>query len=79
MFGGMLIGVSNSYAQPVLRTADLSEGLAVVERLLEIADLSGLEVDFDVRVTSVESLAALSAVLPEAEWHAGSRPYGACE
>ena len=60
--------VSNSYAQPILRTADLTEGLRTVERLLGIADLEGLEVDFDVRISSARSLSAVLAVLPDAEW-----------
>ncbi|WP_306320148.1 MULTISPECIES: hypothetical protein [unclassified Streptomyces] len=62
--------MSNFYAQPILRTADLSEGLRIVGKLLEIADLSDLEVDFDMRVNSADSLSAVLAVLPEAEWWA---------
>ncbi|WP_329222191.1 hypothetical protein OG352_33860 [Streptomyces sp. NBC_01485] len=60
--------MSNSYAQPVLRTNDLSDGLSVVERLLGIADLSDLEVDFDVRISSTHVLSAALVVLPDAEW-----------
>ncbi|WP_316740104.1 hypothetical protein [Streptomyces sp. MK7] len=62
--------MSNSFAQAILRTADLSEGLRTVERLLGMADLGGLEVDFDVRISSTRSLAAVRAVLPDAEWWA---------
>lgn len=67
---GTLLIVSNSYAQPILRTADLSEGLRIVDRLLQIADLRDLEVDFDMRINSADSLSAVLAVLPDAEWWA---------
>ncbi|MDR3080136.1 MAG: hypothetical protein LBV60_04280, partial [Streptomyces sp.] len=60
--------MSNSYAQPILRTADLSEGLRVVQSLLEIADLSALEVDFDTRISSPRSLSGVLTLLPDAEW-----------
>ncbi|MER5539554.1 hypothetical protein [Streptomyces mirabilis] len=62
--------MSNSYAQPILRTADLSEGLRIVERLLGIADLRDLEVDFEARVSSAEILAPLLELLPHARWFA---------
>jgi len=62
--------VANSYAQPVLRTADISEALRIVERLLAIADLTGLEVDFDARVSSPRSLSQLLTLLPDADWWA---------
>ncbi|WP_328491299.1 hypothetical protein OHS59_44380 [Streptomyces sp. NBC_00414] len=71
--------MSNSYAQPILRTADLSEGLCTVERLLGIADLGGLEVDFDVRISSTRSLSAVLAVLPDAEWWAEGGRSGSSE
>jgi hypothetical protein len=60
--------MSNSYAQPIFRTADLSEGLRIVEQLLAIADLRDLEVDFDARVSSADVLTALLEVLPRASW-----------
>ncbi|WP_239149642.1 hypothetical protein [Streptomyces sp. SID12501] len=62
--------MSNSYAQPILRTADLSEGLRIVEQLLRIADLRALEVDFDVRVSSTEVLSPLLELMPDADWWA---------
>ncbi|MET9904639.1 hypothetical protein [Streptomyces sp. NPDC006446] len=62
--------MSNSYAQPILRTTDLSEGLRIVERLLEIADTSELDVDFEALVSSAQYLPALVEMLPDAEWWA---------
>ncbi|MFC8350824.1 hypothetical protein [Streptomyces sp. NPDC057280] len=62
--------MANSYAQPVLRTADISEALRIVERLLAIADLTDLEVDFDTRISSPRSLSQLLALLPNAAWWA---------
>ncbi|WP_254711980.1 hypothetical protein [Streptomyces sp. TRM64462] len=62
--------MSNSWAQPILRTADLSEALHIVERLLGIADLRSLEVDFDVRISSARFLSTVLAVLPDADWWA---------
>ncbi|MCD9904149.1 hypothetical protein LUR56_37200 [Streptomyces sp. MT29] len=62
--------MSNSYAQPILRTADLSEGLRSVERLLGIADLRDLEVDFEVLVSSTHVLTPLLKLFPDAEWWA---------
>ncbi|MFD7069809.1 hypothetical protein ACFV97_21555 [Streptomyces sp. NPDC059913] len=65
--------MSNSYAQPILRTEDLSEGLRIVERLLGIADLTDLEVDFDARISSTHSLSEVLALLPDADcWAAGN-------
>ncbi|MGW0943869.1 hypothetical protein ACWD4O_15150 [Streptomyces sp. NPDC002623] len=60
--------MSNSYAQPILRTADLSEGLRIVERLLGIADLEELEVDFEAQVSSTQTLSALLELLPDIDW-----------
>ncbi|MFF7470404.1 hypothetical protein [Streptomyces sp. NPDC008092] len=60
--------MSNSYAQPILRTPDLSEGLRIVDRLLGIADLRDLEVDFEVLISSAHILSALLELLPNAEW-----------
>ncbi|MFE9814844.1 hypothetical protein [Streptomyces sp. NPDC005773] len=62
--------MANSYAQPVLRTTDLSEGLRVVERLLAIADLRELEIDYEARVSSTRTLTPLLEVLPRAMWYA---------
>lgn len=62
--------MSNSHAQPILRTADLSEGLRIVERLLAIADVRNLEVDFDVRISSAQTLSPLLELLPNAKWWA---------
>lgn len=68
--------MSNSYAQPILRTVDLSEGLRIVERLLGIADLRNLEVDFDARISSPHSLSQVLAVLPDADWGADGERCG---
>ncbi|MFE9999949.1 hypothetical protein [Streptomyces avermitilis] len=65
-----MTAVSSSYARPILRTADLSEGLRIVERLLAIADLRDLEVDFEARVSSTDVLAPLLELLPHAKWFA---------
>ncbi|MFD7689937.1 hypothetical protein [Streptomyces sp. NPDC059781] len=62
--------MSNSYARPVLRTADLSEGLRIVERLLSIADLTDLEVDFEALIHSADVLTPLLELLPHAQWFA---------
>ncbi|WP_245726916.1 hypothetical protein [Streptomyces longwoodensis] len=62
--------MSNSYAQPILRTAELPEALRIVERLLNIADLEGLEVDYEVRISSAQTLSSLLKLLPNAEWWA---------
>ncbi|WP_328492076.1 hypothetical protein OHS59_04480 [Streptomyces sp. NBC_00414] len=60
--------MSNSYAQPILRTTDLSAALQVVEQLLRIADLQNLEVDFEAIISSNCTLASVQKVLPDAEW-----------
>ncbi|MGW3835176.1 hypothetical protein [Streptomyces microflavus] len=65
-----MAAMSNSYAQPILRTADLSECLRVVERLLRIADLRDLEVDFEVLISSAHVLTPLLKLFPDAEWWA---------
>ncbi|THA75030.1 hypothetical protein E6R60_18495 [Streptomyces sp. A0642] len=61
--------MANSYAQPVLRTTDLSEGLRVVERLLAIADLRELEIDYEAHISSTRTLTPLLEVLPRATWY----------
>ncbi|MEU1333101.1 hypothetical protein [Streptomyces sp. NPDC005865] len=63
--------MSNSYAQPIHRTAELSDGLRIVEQLLALADTSHLEVDFEARARSEQVLQPLIAALPEAERWAG--------
>ncbi|MFE4832327.1 hypothetical protein [Streptomyces sp. NPDC056672] len=65
-----MVSVSNSYARPILRTVDLSEGLRIVERLLAIADLRDLEVDFEVRISSARTLSPLLGLFPDARWWA---------
>lgn len=59
--------VSNSYAQPILRTTELAEGLRIVEQLLNLADTSDLEVDFEARARSKHALKPLLDVLPTAD------------
>lgn len=71
--------MSNSFAQPVLRTTELSEALRVVERLLEIADTGELEVDFEAVVTAAPALTGLSGVCPGAEWWAEGAREGSSE
>ncbi|MER7706812.1 hypothetical protein ABTX81_28430 [Kitasatospora sp. NPDC097605] len=66
----MLLAMANSYAQPVLRTPDLAEAWRTAARLLEVADTSELEVDFDARVRSAEDLEPLMSLLPHADWWA---------
>ncbi|MEU9266195.1 hypothetical protein AB0E04_12185 [Streptomyces sp. NPDC048251] len=56
--------MSNSYAQPILRTTNLSEALSIVEQLLGIADLKTLEVDFDGLVFSADVLTPLLQLIP---------------
>ncbi|MFE1802943.1 hypothetical protein ACFW9L_43160 [Streptomyces sp. NPDC059517] len=74
--------VSNSYAQPILRTTNLSTALQTVEQLLGIADLQNLEVDFEAIISSTHALASAQEVLPDAEWWTrederdGSSAYG---
>lgn len=63
----MLHAVSNSYAQPILRTDDLTEALRTIADLVGIAHKHWLVVDFDVRVDSDRVLASLRAVMPDAE------------
>ena len=65
--------MSNSYAQPVLRTTDLAEALRAAGRLLDLADTRELEVDFEARVSTPLELERLSGVMPNADWWA----YGA--
>jgi len=71
--------MSNSYAQPILRTAELAEALRVVEQLLEIADTSELEVDFEARIFSEQALAPLAGLLPGANWFSEGGVYAASE
>ena len=65
---GRLLGMANSYAQAVLRTTDLAEALRAAGRLLELADTTELEVDFEARVSTPGELERLSGVMPDAEW-----------
>jgi len=60
--------MSNSYAQAVLRTTDVAEALRVAGRLLDLADTSQLEVDFEARVVTPHELQRLTGVLPDADW-----------
>ncbi|WP_258314422.1 hypothetical protein [Streptomyces sp. Act143] len=53
--------------------------MRIVQRLLGIADLQGLEVDFEVRVTSEQVLSALLEVIPDAEWWAEEGRDGSSE
>ncbi|WP_329027877.1 MULTISPECIES: hypothetical protein [unclassified Streptomyces] len=62
--------MSNSYALPILRTADLSEALRAVDGLLGIADLTGLEIDYEALISSPATLERLLGLLPRATWYA---------
>jgi len=72
--------MSNSYAQAVLRTTDLAEILRVVGRLLDLADTTQLEVDFEARVSTPGELERLSGLIPDAEWWScGADRHGSSE
>ncbi|MFE1925910.1 hypothetical protein ACFW91_25480 [Streptomyces asoensis] len=71
--------MSNSYAQPILRTADLSEALHVVKRLLDLADLEDLEIDFDGFVFSADVLTPLLELIPHSQWYAAGDTGGSSE
>ncbi|WP_328685841.1 hypothetical protein OG226_48060 [Streptomyces sp. NBC_01261] len=60
--------MANSYAQAVLRTTDLAEALRAAGRLLELADTTELEVDFEAWVSTPGELERLSGAMPDAEW-----------
>ncbi|MGW1181531.1 hypothetical protein ACWD7Y_01270 [Streptomyces drozdowiczii] len=62
--------MSNSYAQPILRTADLSEALRAVDGLLGIADLGNLEIDYEALISSPVALEGLLGLLPYGTWYA---------
>lgn len=62
--------MSNSYAQPILRTGDLAEALRVVWQLLELADTSSVEVDLGAVARTPMELERLAEVVPEADWWA---------
>jgi hypothetical protein len=62
--------MANSYAQPILRTGDLAKALRVARRLLELADTSSIEVDFEAIARTPQELNRLLARTPEAEWWA---------
>ncbi|MFF3469251.1 hypothetical protein [Streptomyces sp. NPDC002619] len=71
--------MSNSYAQPILRAAELGEALRVIGQLLEIADTRELEVDFEARISSPEALKPLSVLLPRADWFAAGNGDGSSD
>ncbi|MFB7127091.1 hypothetical protein [Kitasatospora sp. NPDC056273] len=71
--------MANSYARPVLRTADLDEALRAAGRLLDLADTRELEVDFDARVPDARALERLLGLLPGAEWWADGAGHGASD
>ncbi|WP_328401072.1 hypothetical protein OHS70_26050 [Streptomyces sp. NBC_00390] len=62
--------MSNSYAQPILRTGDLTEALRVVRLLLELAETSSVEVDLEAVARTPQELKRLAEVVPEADWWA---------
>ncbi|MEU9777537.1 hypothetical protein [Streptomyces sp. NPDC047968] len=62
--------MSNSYAQPILRTGDLAEALRVVRQLLELVDTRSVEVDLEAVARTPAELARLADAVPEADWWA---------
>ncbi|MEV5931606.1 hypothetical protein AB0L56_02255 [Streptomyces sp. NPDC052079] len=62
--------MSNSYAQPIMRTSDLAAAMRIVQQLLDLADTTELEVDFEVRISSAPTLTALMGLLPDTDWWA---------
>lgn len=59
--------MSNSYAQPILRTPELANALQAVDQLLGIADTRELEVDFEARIFSEHAVTSLLELLPGAD------------
>ncbi|MEV8541082.1 hypothetical protein [Streptomyces sp. NPDC051572] len=72
--------MANSYAQAVLRTTDPAEALRVAGRLLDLADTTELEVDFEARVSTPGELDRLSGVMPDAQgWSYGADRHASSE
>ncbi|WP_328789981.1 hypothetical protein [Streptomyces sp. NBC_00273] len=66
--------MSNSDAAAVLTTPDLEEAIRAVRTLLDIADTSGGEVDFEAVIRSPEVLARVLEVLPALKWRSMDAP-----
>ncbi|MGZ9931561.1 hypothetical protein ACXNSR_16905 [Streptomyces sp. NC-S4] len=64
--------MSNSDAAAVLTTPDLARALRAVRTLLDIADTTGGEVDFEAEIRSPEVLARVREVLPALKWSAAA-------
>ncbi|MFA7761570.1 hypothetical protein ACGFNX_35800 [Streptomyces sp. NPDC048723] len=62
--------MSNSDAAAVLTTPDLEEAIRAVRTLLDIADTTRAEVDFEAVIRSPEVLARVLEVLPALKWSA---------
>ncbi|MFI8345520.1 hypothetical protein ACIF8W_36450 [Streptomyces sp. NPDC085639] len=62
--------MSNSDAAAVLTTPDLAGAVRAVRTLLDIADTTGAEVDFEAVIRSPEVLARVLEVLPALKWWA---------
>lgn len=71
--------MSNSYAQPILRTTDLAAAMRIVQQLLVIADTSELEVDFEARISSAPAMTVLMGLLPDTDWWAEGDQKGSSE
>ncbi|MFI8392124.1 hypothetical protein [Streptomyces sp. NPDC085540] len=64
--------MSNSDAAAVLTTPDLDEAVRAVRALLDIADTTRAEVDFEAEIRSPEVLARVLEVLPALKWSAAA-------
>ncbi|MFB7528278.1 hypothetical protein ACFC0C_08510 [Streptomyces sp. NPDC056178] len=62
--------MSNSAAAAILTTEDLPEAIRAVRTLLDIADVSQGEVDFEAVIRSSDVLTQIRHVLPGLEWWA---------
>ncbi|MGW6978695.1 hypothetical protein ACWGE1_04425 [Streptomyces sp. NPDC054932] len=72
--------MSNSDAAAVLTTPDPAEAVRAVRTLLEIADTTGGEVDFEAVIRSPEVLARVLEVLPALKWSAaGGEEHGSSD
>ncbi|MFC9621729.1 hypothetical protein ACFTXM_17615 [Streptomyces sp. NPDC056930] len=72
--------MSNSAAAAILTTEDLAEAIRAVRTLLDIADFSQVEVDFEAVIRSSDVLAQVRHVLPDLEWWASAgKEHGSSE
>ncbi|MGW1893485.1 hypothetical protein ACWCP6_25035 [Streptomyces sp. NPDC002004] len=62
--------MSNSLAAAVLTTPDLACATDAVRTLLDLADLTGAEVDFEAEIRSPDVLSRICRLLPDLTWWA---------